>query len=246
MKIQLSSSAGPDPEVVSFRLSAQYTVNQFMLFEVSLYPSADDSLSIGHLLDILGVTSALDLQHSFPGVSNLSNALSISHVSVGWLGGLTPDYIKFTIALDDWVISENILEVNTVQVDVEVSGLSVDAPQYLALCGWGVVTIAGIQLESFFSFIKNDQESGKDIISIQIASQEHQIALGSIVSHFLGKATQILPQTLSSLLQETTIDSLIVQGEKDRSSGWSVTKIQAALSVQAQIDVFCKSHLLQC
>lgn len=194
-----------------------------------------DSLSVGRLLDVVGISSAFDLAQTFPGLSNLSNALSISHVVVGWTSDPKPDNLKFTVSLDQWSLAENVFEVSRISVDIEALNLTSDTDRVFALNGWGLIKINQIDVEVFFAYNHSSNESIPDQIYFQVGSQQRAIPLGQIVLHLLGDET-ILPDSLSSILEETVMDNFIVKADKV-SGKWSVSKIQISISIRKTIQL---------
>ncbi|KAF9443262.1 hypothetical protein P691DRAFT_713513 [Macrolepiota fuliginosa MF-IS2] len=218
------------------QFTVQYTPQQFNLYELAILPGLGDKISIGRILDVVGLSDALDLSQTFPGLSNLSNSLSISHVVVGWTSSIKPEYFRFTILLDDWTLAENIFEVTQVSVDIEVGNLSSKDSKLFVLNGWGLVKIADIDVEVFIAYNHLGSADTPDQIYFQVGTQQRAIPLGKILLHLLGDGASILPESLSSVLEETVMDDFIVQAT--RASGkWSVSRIQISMSIRGKIDV---------
>ncbi len=205
------------------------------MYELALLPGINDSISVGQLLDIVGIPSLFDLSRTFSGLSNLSNSLSISHVVVGWTSGPKPDNLRFTVTLDEWSLAENIFEVSQISVDIEAMNLTSDTDRVFALNGWGLVKIAQIDVEVFFAYTHSSDDNVSDQIYFQVGTQQRAIPLGSIILHLLGDET-ILPDSLSSVLEETVMDNFIVKAEKTGGK-WSVSKIQISISVKKTIEL---------
>lgn len=205
------------------------------MYELALLPGIQDSFSIGHLLDVADLS--FDLANTFPGLSDLSNSLSISHVVVGWKSGLKPDYLKFNIALDQWPLVENVFEISQISVDIEAKNLTSDNSKVFVLNGWGVVRIAQVDVEVFFAYDHAGNPDTSDRIYFQVGTQQRAIPLGKILLHFLGENVSVLPEKLSSILEETVMDSFIVMAERTGGK-WSVSKIQISMSIKGKIDAF--------
>ncbi|KAF9450718.1 hypothetical protein P691DRAFT_773715 [Macrolepiota fuliginosa MF-IS2] len=226
------------------QFTAQYTPRGFNLFDLALLPPSTDSLSIGRLLDVVGLSSAFDLSQTFPSLSNLSNSLSISHVIVGWTLSPKPEYIKFGIILNDWTLVKDVLEISQIAVDINASNLSSSDSKEFALTGRGLVEIADIDVEVFFEYSHSGDPNVSDHISFQVGAQEREIPLGSIILHLLGEGVSILPEKLSSILEETAMNHFIIKAERI-SGKWSVSKIQISMSIMGKIDVFSKLEIIE-
>ncbi|KAG1769919.1 hypothetical protein EV702DRAFT_1250043 [Suillus placidus] len=236
--------SGNDDIKLPFELSASFMLQGFMLFEVTLLPGNDDSLSVSQLLDIVGL-SHLDLSMSFPAISNLSNALSITHISMGRTSSLLPDFFKLAISLDDWDVMGNALHVTKSAVEIQADNLSSDGPISLSLHGRGSVVIADVELELYFNFAHAgamDLTDSVDMISVQIAAQERSICLGAIIKHFFGDDFSLLPQSFVQILDETGIDNFIIQAMRSDSS-WSISQLQLSVRVEAKLDIFADMTL---
>ncbi|KAG2339388.1 hypothetical protein BDR05DRAFT_967920 [Suillus weaverae] len=238
--------SGNDDIKLPFELSASFMLQGFMLFEVTLLPGNDDSLSVSQLLNIVGLSkSGLDLGASFPAISNLSNALSITHISMGWTSSLLPDFFKLAISLDDWDVMGNALHITESAVEIQADNLSSDGPISLSLHGRGCVEIADIEFELFFNFAHAgavDLTDSVHMISVQIAAQERPIRLGAIIKHFFGDDFSLLPQRFVQILDETGIDNFIIQAMRSDSS-WSISQLQLSVRVEAKLDIFADMTL---
>lgn len=230
------SDVNDDDIQIPVQLSASFTLEGFMLFEVILFPANEDSLSISQLLDIIGLPD-LDFGASFPAVTNLTNALSIMHVSMGWTSSLVPDFFKLVISLDDWDIMGDALHISKIEVEIQADNLSSNGSITLCLHGWGSVEIAGIELELYFNFAHAGGADSLDMISIQIATEGRLISLGAIVKHFFGDGFPLLPPAFIKILDETGIDDFMIQATRDGSS-WSISQLQLSIRVQTRLDIF--------
>lgn len=205
------------------------------MYELALLPGIQDKLSVGQLLDVVGLSSAFDLANTFPGLSNLSNALSISHVVVGWAPGPKPDSIQFSVSLDQWSIVENVFEISQISVDIQAMNLTSEKNRVFALNGWGIIKIDEIDVEVFLAYSHSNSADISDQIYFQVGTQQRAIPLGKIILHLLGDET-ILPDKLSSILEETVIDNFIVKAERV-SGKWSVSKIQISVSIKKPVEL---------
>lgn len=140
------------------------------------------------------------------------------------------------MSLDDWLIAENVFEVTRISIEVEAKNLTSDDGKVFALNGWGIVNIGQIDVEVFFAYNHSSDPGISDQIYFQVGTQQRAIPLGSIIIHLLGDGATILPDSLSSILQETVMDNFIVKAERVGGK-WSVSKIQISLSIQGKIDV---------
>jgi hypothetical protein len=236
----------PDDDDISipFQLSASFTLEGFMLFEVTLLPESDDSLSVSELLTVVGI-SGLDLGASFPAIANISNALSITHVSLGWTNSLLPDFFKLAISVDDWDIMGHALHITKSSVEIQADNLSSDGPISLSLHGWGSVDIADIELELYFNFAHAGAVGATDsldMISVQIAAQDRSICLGAILKHFFGENFSLLPQRFIQILDETGINNFVIQAMRTDSS-WSISQLQLSVTVEMDLDIFGTSSV---
>lgn len=204
---------------------------------MALLPGIQDSLSIGRILDVVGLSSAFDLSQTFPGLSDLSNSLSISHVIAGWTSDPKPDNLQLMISLDKWVLAEDVFEVSQIAIDIEAKNLTTTDSRVFALNGWGLVNIANIDVEVFFAYNHSSDANVPDQIYFQVGTQQRAIPLGSIILHLLGDGASILPDALSSILEETVMDNFIVKAD-NVGGKWSVSKIQLSMSIKGKIDVF--------
>ncbi|THU92705.1 hypothetical protein K435DRAFT_862202 [Dendrothele bispora CBS 962.96] len=222
---------------VPFQLTAEFTLQGFMLYEVSVLPGTDDLLSVGQLLDITGLSSSFDLAETFPAVSNLSNALNISHVTIGWTSSVLPDYFKLMITVDDWTVLDNVFSVRNLGLEIQAGNLSSEGPKTFSLHGWGALDISDIEVEVYFNIVHDPSAVNTDVANFQIASQEQSVPLGLIIAQFLGENITLFPKSFESLLQETALDSFILQATRDES-GWSISQLQLALRIEGQLDIF--------
>lgn len=189
------------------------------------------------MLDVVGVESAFDLSQTFPGLSNLSNSLRISHAVVDWTSDAKPDNIKIAIALDEWTLAKKVFEISQISVEIEAKNLASQEGRVFALNGWGVVNIAQIDVEVFFAYNHSSDPNVSDQVYFQVGTQQRAIPLGTIILHLLGDGASILPDSLSSILQETVMDNFIVKAERVEGK-WVVSKIQISLSVKGEVNIF--------
>ncbi|KAF8643546.1 hypothetical protein AX16_008934 [Volvariella volvacea WC 439] len=223
--------------VIPFELTAQFTLQQFMFFEVAILPGIDDELTISELLTVVGLPSSFDLSQTFSGVSNLSNSLSISHVALGWMGNVLPKYATITVSIDDWTLIPNVLSIEKISVEVQASNLSSLGPAQLALAGWGTLMISDIEVDVYLNVIHDPSSPTPDIANFRISTQEQDIPLGVVLAHFFEQNFNLFPQSFDSLLTETGIENFAIQAVHD-ANGWSITELQIAVRVDGRIDVF--------
>ncbi|KAG1772239.1 hypothetical protein EV702DRAFT_1201627 [Suillus placidus] len=168
------NDSNDDDIELPFELSAS-----FMLFEVTLLPGNDDSLSISQLLDIVGL-SDLDLGVSFPAISNLSNALSITHISMGWTISLLPDFFKRAISLDDW----------------EMLFISQRVPRTLSTCINAMLHVGHVP--STVSIVVTFEDETE--IALVFAPSGPPLTMRDVVGQFIpDSATITLPDTVTFL-----------------------------------------------
>ena len=211
---------------VLFRLSAGFS-GKDMAFEIGFFPNfSGGGLSIQQILDVSNMSTILDVSKSFPSVSDFSNAFHISNASLGW-GKKGISFMKLGIDIAEWNVIDGKFKITDLSFDI-YSTFPKESKQF-SIWGSGAIRIADFDLGVLFDINLNH-------VSFQLLTIDTPLTLKSIFGHFLGDNDTVLPQAFISVLEETGIESVIVEGSHDTGS-WSLSRFALVASISARLDI---------
>ena len=211
---------------VLFRLSAGLS-GKDTAFEICFSPDFDSGgVSIQQILDISNMSSILDVSKSFPSVSDFSNAFHISNASLGW-GKTGISFMRLGIDIAEWNVLDGKFKITDLSFDI-YSTFPSESKRF-SIWGSGAIQIAGFDLGILFDIDLNR-------VSFQLLTIDSPLTLKLIFGHFLGDNDTVLPQAFISVLEETGIESVIVEGSHDTGS-WSLSRFALAASISAQLNI---------
>jgi hypothetical protein len=218
---------------IPFRLSAGlWELKTF--FQLAILPGSTGGASIRSLLELTGSSDILRVTSGFPAVSNLSNDLAISSAAVGWVGH-NVNFLGLGLDVGDWKIVDQKFEIENLSLDIYSTN-----PFHLhqfSLLGSGMIKISHVELEVFFTV-------QLPAIDFRIATLGRPLTLKSLFGHFYKEDRLSFPSGFNSILEQTGIDSTIVEGSHG-SNGWSLSRFAMTMSIDDQLNIFGRSLLYQ-
>lgn len=215
---------------VPFRLSAGLS-EQKGTFEIGIFPNLDGKLTIQNVLDVIDMSTTLDVSKTFPSISDISNAFCISNASVGWrLGyrwneGIVKS-LRLGLDINTWEIVSGKFMIKDLSVDI--SATFPNGSKRFSLWGEGIIQIGDVELQVFLDI-------ELDRVAFQLMMLESPLTLASVFGHFLGESdtTALLPQEFVSMLEQTGIESVNVEGLYD--GGWLVSRFEITTTITMKL-----------
>ncbi|KDR67525.1 hypothetical protein GALMADRAFT_231959 [Galerina marginata CBS 339.88] len=180
------------------------------------------------------MSSILDVGKGFPSISDLSNSFLITTARLGW-GKKGIKLVRLGIDIKEWNALPGKLVITDLSCDIYAT-LPAESKQF-SLWGSGAIQIGNVDLQILYSIV------GKQHVTFQLQTLESPLTLKSIFGHFLEDGDAVLPEGLVSVLEETGIESLIVEGSHD-GSGWSLSRFALAVGISTQVKLSDKFQLL--
>lgn len=215
---------------IPFQLVIGFNLQGSMTYELTISPSNQDPLSIERLLGMVGLSSSLDLKTACPSISNLSNALSISHATIGWTKLSLPDYIMITTQIDDWNLLNDKFMIKGITLDVQARNFSSASPTQVCLHGRGTVKIYGSETSVSLNITRGFSEA-EDVAQFQMIDQEKPMSLGEEGS--------FLPEKFNGILGGSFANHILVRAARDEK-GWFITQMHVQIGVGRSLDIIGK------
>jgi len=186
---------------------------------MTLFPG----LLIGKLLELTGSSNILDVNSH--ALSNLSNELPISSAIVAWVGHELR-FLGLGLGVEDWKIVEKKFEIKNLVLEIQSTN-PYDADEFF-LSGSGIVELGHVELE--VSFMVQLLSA-----SFRVASYGRPLSLNSLFIHLVGDRLT-LPSGFTSLLDQPSIDSMIVEGSHG-SDGWSLLLFAMTMGCKEKLNI---------
>lgn len=208
-----------------FRLLAGVSAKDFV-FKFSLSPDEDRNLSIQEILNVIEMSSLLDVNKTFPSVSNLTNSVSISTAALE-LGNKGINSFHLGMDIDDWKLIPGTLEI--VELSIDIYSTFPRTSKQFGLSATGVTTIAGFNLGVGLEIQNNN-------IAFRLLTVESPLTLKSILEHFFHQSNTLFPQTFLSILDQVGVENVVIEGNRENDK-WSLSRFTLSTAINVQLDI---------
>jgi len=163
-----------------------------------------------------------------PAISNLTTSLDIYEATAGWTDGAL-DYLGVVLKVEDWKIIDKLV-IRDLSLDIRARSISSGSKQ-LSLYSVGLVKICDVDLNVAFEVTHDDAST----VTFDIATEEHELRLGPILK-FFSEDKEVLPSSLADVLNQTTIDAIMIQAVRE-DDHWALSLFALAMSIQTKLDI---------